>query len=146
MSNVRHSAKKLRRAYTLIIVIVTSFIVIAFATVMSTFVLHEWRRDGRAVLEAHAEQVLASAKAWRASHHDAHLSADPMPLNVDGLLPTPYAAIVRLARVEVQNGKSVELCEVRIDGGYAHLTRRAAWPAFSNEARPSDPGQSLRGD
>ena len=117
-----------RPAYTLVVVLVTCFLVLAFTAIMSGLVVVEWGRDRQAVLDARACQIIASARAW--SHlHAAELSAaQSVALPLGDLLPTGMAGTAELGCARSATGDVLVACEVRVERAGRHLTRQAVWP------------------
>jgi hypothetical protein len=115
-----------RPAYTLVVVLLTTFLVLGFATVMGGMVVLEWSRARQRTLEAQAAQVVASAQAWSRVHAAELATGQPVVLPVEDLLVpgTSGSATLRPARGEA--GGLVE-CELSVARAGRRLVRVVTW-------------------
>ena len=131
---MRYPRKRAQRGFTLVVVIVTSFLVLTFVTLSARLVIQERHRDTIALLTANADHALAGIRAWRQSRVAPPLSAEPTVIALDDLLDKPITGVASLRR-SIAAGVAVELCEVRIERGNTHVTKRGIWRQRPNDAR-----------
>lgn len=124
------SSRPRPRGYTLLVVLVTAGVALGFVAVLSSLAMLEWKRDHMSVLNACAEQVLASAQVWSRSHARELASPRPVELAVETLAPPPTRCRATLRRTTGE-GVTVDVCEVRVERGALRLTRRGSWAAAS---------------
>jgi hypothetical protein len=111
----------------------TSAVVLSFATVLSRLAMLEWQRDRMSVLAAHAEQLLTSAQAWSRLHDHELASGRAIELVIDGLFPLAVEGRATLKRIRAGD-MSIDVCEVRVERGPLHVTRRGSWLARQGSA------------
>jgi hypothetical protein len=116
-----------RSAYTLMIVLVTTFLVLAFAVLMAGLVVLETERERQAALDAAATEIIDSAQAWTRAHAPDVAADHAISLPVADLLPKGTTGTLELRRPSVGDHQLVE-CEVRVERARHHLVRRATFP------------------
>ena len=124
----RKTRAPLRRAYSLVVVLVVSFLVLAMATILGGLVILEWGRDRHARLDAHAREAFGAARAWSHMHAGELNPAEPTVLPVEELLPEGSSGELTLRIVKSGAGHALVACEISLQGGGRRLTRKAVWP------------------
>lgn len=117
-----------RRAYTLVVVLVLSFIVIAFAGVLAALTTLGWQTQTRRELSAHVDQAVASALAWSHQHAGELRAAGRLRLPLDAALPPEMDGAAELECVPTPGGAWLVDCTLRIDDEGRVMTRHATWP------------------
>lgn len=127
-----------RPAYTVLVVLATLAVVLAFAVVLGRLVVIEYQRDRQLRLEMWAGQVLASARAWSVVRA-GELAADrPVGLPLEGVLPPEVRGRAIVQRRAVDGG-AVAVCELTLDAAGRRLRREAAWSLPGGPPPPPGP-------
>jgi hypothetical protein len=133
---IRKPPRSRKPAYALAVAIAIMLIIIGFAALLGQLAFEEIRRERQAVLETHADQLIASAQAW-SRRNATRLSESPIELPTGDLLPDGWTAMVRLSRYTDPAGGPLVSCEIEINAHARRLRRHVSWPLPS--AAPSTP-------
>lgn len=120
--------KSRRRAYTLVIVLMLSFIVIAFAGVLAALSTLTWQTQTGRESSAHLDQAIASAVAWSHQHAGELVAAGRLRLPLAGALPPEMDGAAELDCRSTPDGAWLVDCTVRVDDEGRIMTRHATWP------------------
>lgn len=134
MSRIVATAR--RPAYTLAVVLLMCFLVLAFVAIMSGLVVVDWGRDRRAALDACAAETIASARAWGDVHAAELASGQSVVLPLGDLLPTGMTGAAEVRCIQSATGDLLLKCEVSVERAGRRLTREAVWPARARGAGP----------
>jgi len=117
-----------RPAYTLAVVLVTSFLVLVFAAIMGGMVVVEWSRARQRTLEAQATQVIASAQAWSRMHAAELATGQSVVLPVEDLLLPGTTGSVSVRQSTGVGGVRPVECELSLHRARQGVTRVVTWP------------------
>ncbi|MEW6251183.1 MAG: hypothetical protein AB1716_11085 [Planctomycetota bacterium] len=116
-----------QRGYVLVLVLLATFLVLAFAGVIQGLLILERQRDRVARLESEAQQIIASAQVWTRRNEVDFGPENTLTLPIDDLLASSTAGRVVLRGVSAGPAHLVE-CEVTVERAGQRLVRRAVWP------------------
>jgi len=132
MMRTRHR----RPAYVAGMALVFSSVLLVFLLVLADYATTDRSRQQQALLDANAEQILQSARAWSQRHVAQLVESESLRLPVDQLLPLETSSTVELALLRTDGDPMRVECTLRLQHGQATVFRQAHWSLATAAAAP----------
>jgi hypothetical protein len=125
-----------RPAYVAGMALVFSSLLLVFLLVLADYTTTDRAQQQQTLLEARAEQIVQSARAWSRQHVEELAGAAPVSLSVDQLVPPETSSALELALVHTDGDPMRVQCTLRLRRGQATAYRQAHWPLVTPGSAP----------
>lgn len=129
-------ARYRRQAFVAGMVLAFSAFLLIFLVVLARYAAADIARERRLLLEAHAEQILQSARSWSRSYVAQLDRSECVSLPVDQLVPLGTSSMVELRQLHADDGETVIECQLRLRRGRATVHRRVHWALSTPDSAP----------
>lgn len=125
-----------RPAYVAGMALVFSSLLLVFLLVLADYTTTDRAQQQQALLEAHTEQIVQSARAWSRQHVEELAAFASVSLPVDQLVPPETSSALELALVRADGDPMRVECTLRLRRGRAMVYRQVHWPLVTPGSAP----------
>jgi hypothetical protein len=129
-------ARHRRLAYVAGMALMFSGLLLVLLLVLADFATTDVAQQRQALLEAQAEQILQSARAWSQRHLAQLAGSAPAELPIHQLVPSETSSTLELHAAPADDGQTFVECRLRLRRGRASIYRQAQWPLATPASAP----------
>ena len=125
-----------RPAYIAGMALMFSGLLLVLLVVLADYATTDMAQQRQALLEAQAEQILQSARAWSQLPIAELAESGSRTLPVDQLVPPQTTGAVELVLIRASDSLTLVDCKLRLQRGRATVRRQVRWPLAISESAP----------